>query len=214
MLLVVQFTDVPSKSSEFAHPDVIVGLTILSYRYEGLRWTDFEDIISNLRSTMTKEIGPFRLRKSSLRYAAWVKDAGGRVKGENAFSFPENSPPDREEEMIQESSAAAAGTAAAYDDEKEVVPLRLLKRSNEEQMQKIFELLKVYIIYSTGADVLTCPDLSYPIPAHILLLTVNTSYYITLHHITSHLSPPTPHSGSPGHYTLLFGKFHFPSSYG
>jgi hypothetical protein len=29
--------DVPSNASEFAHPDVIIGLTILAYRYEGLR---------------------------------------------------------------------------------------------------------------------------------------------------------------------------------
>jgi hypothetical protein len=27
--------DVPSRSSEFAHPDIIIGLTILAYRYEG-----------------------------------------------------------------------------------------------------------------------------------------------------------------------------------
>ena len=31
--------DVPSRSSEFAHPDVVIGLTILAYRYEGLRKT-------------------------------------------------------------------------------------------------------------------------------------------------------------------------------
>ena len=30
--------DVPSKSSEFAHPDVTIGLTIFAYRYEGLRY--------------------------------------------------------------------------------------------------------------------------------------------------------------------------------
>ena len=29
--------DVPSRASEFAHPDIIIGLTILAYRYEGLR---------------------------------------------------------------------------------------------------------------------------------------------------------------------------------
>ena len=29
--------DVPSQASEFAHPDVILGLTVLAYRYEGLR---------------------------------------------------------------------------------------------------------------------------------------------------------------------------------
>jgi hypothetical protein len=27
--------DVPSQSSEFAHPDVIIGLTVLAFRYEG-----------------------------------------------------------------------------------------------------------------------------------------------------------------------------------
>ena len=34
--------DVPSKSSEFAHPDITIGLTIFGFRYEGLRYTDFE----------------------------------------------------------------------------------------------------------------------------------------------------------------------------
>ena len=29
-----ELQDVPSRSSEFAHPDVAIGLTILAYRYE------------------------------------------------------------------------------------------------------------------------------------------------------------------------------------
>lgn len=29
--------DAPTVASEFAHPDVAIGLTILAYRYEGLR---------------------------------------------------------------------------------------------------------------------------------------------------------------------------------
>jgi hypothetical protein len=33
-LAVVSAQDVPSRSSEFAHPDVAIGLTILAYRYE------------------------------------------------------------------------------------------------------------------------------------------------------------------------------------
>ena len=33
--------DVPSRASEFAHPDIIIGLTVLAYRYEGLRTPDF-----------------------------------------------------------------------------------------------------------------------------------------------------------------------------
>ena len=32
--------DVPSRASEFAHPDIIIGLTVLAYRYEGLRKVD------------------------------------------------------------------------------------------------------------------------------------------------------------------------------
>src|SRR5690606_18256297 len=74
--------DVPSESSEFAHPDVIIGLTILGYRYEGLRWTDYVDIISNLSATLTKEIGPYDRRKSSLIHAKWVKESGGTIKGQ------------------------------------------------------------------------------------------------------------------------------------
>jgi hypothetical protein len=74
--------DVPSRSSEFAHPDVIIGLTVLAYRYEGLRWTDFEDIMNNLRSTLTKELGPWSKRKSNIRYARWIKEAGGSIYGE------------------------------------------------------------------------------------------------------------------------------------
>ena len=73
--------DVPSRSSEFAHPDIIIGLTILGYRYEGLRWTDFVDIIESLRATLTKETGPFNERKSSRLYNRWVKEAGGRIRG-------------------------------------------------------------------------------------------------------------------------------------
>ncbi|CAE7888387.1 CML12 [Symbiodinium microadriaticum] len=33
--------DCPSTASEFAHPDVAIGLTLLAYRYEGLRKQDF-----------------------------------------------------------------------------------------------------------------------------------------------------------------------------
>ena len=57
-------------------------LTLLAYRYEGLRRSDFEDdIISLLRSNFEKEVGPMPLRKSSLLYEQWVKAAGGVIKG-------------------------------------------------------------------------------------------------------------------------------------
>ena len=42
-LLAVPFVgkDVPSIASIFSHPDIVIGLTILAYRYEGMRRTDF-----------------------------------------------------------------------------------------------------------------------------------------------------------------------------
>eukprot|EP01087_Luapelamoeba_hula_P004848 TRINITY_DN1482_c0_g1_i1.p1 TRINITY_DN1482_c0_g1~~TRINITY_DN1482_c0_g1_i1.p1 ORF type:complete len:4317 (-),score=602.49 TRINITY_DN1482_c0_g1_i1:51-13001(-) len=122
--------DVPSQSSEFAHPDVIIGLTILAYRYEGLRWTDFVDIVSSLRSTLTLELGPFNERKSSIRYANWVKEAGGHVKGSRNYAAANEKGKD-----------IAPMELDAEDDANEVVPLRLLKRSNEEQMNKLFQML-------------------------------------------------------------------------
>ena len=44
--------DVPSRASEFAHPDILVGLTILAYRYEGLRKNDFHLILRHLREVI------------------------------------------------------------------------------------------------------------------------------------------------------------------
>ena len=47
--------DVPSRASEFAHPDIIIGLTVLAFRYEGLRKTDFEqDVVALLRAEFEK----------------------------------------------------------------------------------------------------------------------------------------------------------------
>jgi hypothetical protein len=63
------------------------------------------------------------LRKSSLIYAAWVEQAGGIIKGTSKGP----------------SGAPAAG---ADDEEKTVVPLWLLKQSNDEQMGRLYQLLR------------------------------------------------------------------------
>ena len=141
--------DVPSRSSEFAHPDVIIGLTVLAYRYEGLRWTDFEDIIANLRSTVTKEMGPWHLRKSSIRFQKWIEEAGGYIKGTQANADAGETDADVMMELLSSSPSKplepgsgailCGGKDAAA---KEVVSLRLLKRSNDEQMKRIYRLIR------------------------------------------------------------------------
>jgi hypothetical protein len=56
-LLAVPFVgkDVPSRESEFSHPDVVIGLTILAYRYEGLRMADFLNVLTALREKLFEE---------------------------------------------------------------------------------------------------------------------------------------------------------------
>ena len=73
--------DVPSPASEFAHPDVTVGLTILAYRYEGLRFVDFSEFLASLQASMTKEMGPVEQRPSVIRFNEFVTAGGGQVCG-------------------------------------------------------------------------------------------------------------------------------------
>ena len=82
-LLAVPFVgkDTPSIASEFAHPDVILGLTVLAYRYEGMRVTDFRHTLDDLQARMGSESGPPHKRPSWRQYTRWVHYAGGRVRG-------------------------------------------------------------------------------------------------------------------------------------
>ena len=82
-LLAVPFVgkDVPSMASEFAHPDIVIGLATLAYRYEGLRHADFIKVLSELRGRLENESGPYKKRTTSVLYNNWVKYAGGRVRG-------------------------------------------------------------------------------------------------------------------------------------
>ena len=60
--------DVPSRASEFAHPDVLVGLTILAFRYEGLREKDFFLVLRHLTDTLEDEGGNYPDRPSCQRF--------------------------------------------------------------------------------------------------------------------------------------------------
>ena len=82
-LLAVPFVgkDVPSQSSEFSHPDVVIGLSVLAYRYEGLRRNDFDVVMTALREAMEEEQGHYHKRPSCVTFAKWVQLAGGAVRG-------------------------------------------------------------------------------------------------------------------------------------
>ena len=82
-LLAVPFLgkDVPSQASEFAHPDVVIGFTILAYRYEGMRETDFAHVLTELIEQLDLQSGPIEQRPAWVTFCDWVSRAGGRVRG-------------------------------------------------------------------------------------------------------------------------------------
>jgi hypothetical protein len=73
--------DVPSRASQFSHPDVVIGLTITAYRYEGIRMTDFITALQELRDMLDGEFGPYQKRPSALKWVSWIEAAGGKVRG-------------------------------------------------------------------------------------------------------------------------------------
>mmetsp|Transcript_28857 Transcript_28857/g.48961 ORF Transcript_28857/g.48961 Transcript_28857/m.48961 type:complete len:2411 (-) Transcript_28857:179-7411(-) len=147
--------DKPSESSEFAHPDIIIGLTILAYRYSGIRQTDFDELLQHLITSFQKELGPAHERKSSVMHAKWVKEAGGFVKGStkkfdefgNEIVGEEDDDDDKKEGGGDKKEEVPEGEGGQEDEKalkaaKEVVPLQMLKRSNMDQTDKLFKLLK------------------------------------------------------------------------
>lgn len=124
--------DVPSKSSEFAHPDVIIGLTILAYRYSGVRHDDYVDVIDSLTAQFSREIGPARDRDSSCRHEKWVHAAGGAIRGLKTTRDGDPWDP----------SAFETNGPNGSSTNKEVVQLKFLQKSNVEQMDKLFALLR------------------------------------------------------------------------
>jgi len=77
MLTAVPFVgkDVPSPASEYAHPDVVIGLTILAYRYEGLRRQDVKVLLTHLKQSFNAQTGPKSQRPDFVRFEEWL--AGG-----------------------------------------------------------------------------------------------------------------------------------------
>jgi hypothetical protein len=64
--------DVPSRSSEFAHPDVVIGTTILAFRYEGLRLTDVRDVLVQMKQDFSLQPGPAEKRPASIQFRRWL----------------------------------------------------------------------------------------------------------------------------------------------
>lgn len=127
--------DVPSRASQFSHPDIVTGLTILAYRYEGIRMTDFITALQELRDMLDGEFGPYHKRPSALKWISWVESAGGKVRGpkKSVSSVPED---DEETEFL------AAPTYTGVRPSDDIWPLHLLDLSDDNHLEITYKLLQ------------------------------------------------------------------------
>jgi hypothetical protein len=96
------------------------------FRYSGLRKDDFIDIIDALTAQFSHEIGPARDRESNEKHEGWVYAAGGSIRGIKCTK-----------------DGKTWATTSTDDASKEVVQLKFLQKSNEEQMEKLYQLIKL-----------------------------------------------------------------------
>ena len=129
--------DVPSRASQFSHPDIVIGLTILAYRYEGLRFTDFITLITELREKLDTEIGPYHKRSSALRYKSWVEEAGGKVRGPSEGEIMSTEDDENTAFFMSPSHRDAKGNRT-----DEIWPLHLLDIKDDQHMLVTYRLLQ------------------------------------------------------------------------
>lgn len=130
--------DIPSRASQFSHPDVVIGLTILAYRYEGLRFTDFENVLISLREELDAQFGPFHKRPASLKYKAWVEEAGGKVRGPREGEEGVTDGDDLEEMFFKAPMGGRIGGRGSDD----IWPLHLLDLKDDQHMGVTYRLLR------------------------------------------------------------------------
>lgn len=101
-LLAVPFTskDRPSDASEFSHPDVLIGLSTLAVRHEGLRHEDVKRVVKDLKKAFDNEGAAepsVERRPSFVRFERYVADAGGVVRGTRAAANDDDDDEERAE---------------------------------------------------------------------------------------------------------------------
>lgn len=149
--------DVPSRASEFAHPDVLIGLTILAYRYEGLRKTDLRLVMRHLKDCLDDEGGPFKDRPACQKFENWVLCAGKAIRGskkreknarrKNAVPAGKPLGGKRKSELVLRSNETDRVIGVnifelVFAEEDDLIwPLQLIDLSDSEQFKVLYPLL-------------------------------------------------------------------------
>ena len=149
-LLAVPFVgkDIPSRTNEFSHPDVVLGLTMCAYRLEGFRRSDFKQLLRILMEEYDNEAGPPVKRPSARLWADWIRTTGKRVRGEARAEAALNA---RRRGVSQQAGVRDIGdirglawleeeSGGLQDDE--IWPLQLIDLRDHDQIEELYQLLK------------------------------------------------------------------------
>ncbi|EDQ90981.1 uncharacterized protein MONBRDRAFT_31645 [Monosiga brevicollis MX1] len=138
-LMAVPFVgkDVPSRSSEFAHPDVLIGLTIMAYRYEGLRASDLKRMVVQLKQDLSRQVGPREQRPASVVFQGFL-DASAHEPWRASWLRPAL---DAKDDDITE-GAAINNDQDVMERFKVILPLPLFQPSDGGQMGELQQLLR------------------------------------------------------------------------
>ncbi|CAE7042011.1 GRDP1 [Symbiodinium sp. CCMP2456] len=149
-LLAVPFVgkDTPSVSSEFSHPDVTIGFTILAYRLNGLRERDVRTLLKVLLEEMRAEGAVhFHRRAACQAYVTMIVRAGGKVRGFTedgrwVGDLKDDEHHRRRADSLAKSPHPANSGVEDAVDRRNVWPLELLDINDPEQVQLVYDVLR------------------------------------------------------------------------
>ncbi|CAE8627760.1 unnamed protein product [Polarella glacialis] len=136
--------DTPSEQSEFSHPDVTIGFTILAYRHSGLRGPpesgDVRELLKILLDDMKLEnTVRYHRRTACLAYVAMIRKAGGVVRGftEEGKWKEDLSEADRKRQLTRPLDALALDAAPRPS----MWPLEMIDLADPEQLTVVHDML-------------------------------------------------------------------------
>lgn len=78
--------ETPSKNSEFAHPDIQIGLAVMAYRYEGMRYMDMLTVLQALKSDLSRETGRPEERPAARLFQQWLDEAASAEEAKRDYA--------------------------------------------------------------------------------------------------------------------------------
>jgi len=142
-LLAVPFVgkDRPSEASEFSHPDVLIGLTILAYRHEGLRKEDVCKLVRRLKFALDNDEndGSALANRSSYRcFERYVTDGGASIRGVKVATANTSTGADPAPLLTRRTASTVSSSLV----EPEVWPLQHLDICDEKQMTAAYRAIQ------------------------------------------------------------------------